>query len=78
MPKTINAYSPEEVADILQVESRWVTAQCRDEKFRAFKLGGRWRITPKGLLEFLRNSENFGQVEDDFSEVIEMLESLIN
>lgn len=69
--------SPEEVADILNCfDARWVTNKCREEEIRSFKLGGRWRIPPVAVVEYLQNSPNFSEVKQEFKAAIEHLKSL--
>jgi excisionase family DNA binding protein len=69
--------SPEEVADILNCfDARWVTNKCREGEIRSFKLGGRWRIPPTAVVEYLEASPNFSDVEGEFKSAINHLKSL--
>jgi len=73
--KTIDSISIPDVAKILGMSSRWVDSQCRNNKLKASKWGGFWRISPEHLIEFLQESANHDNEElsKDHIAVIEML-----
>lgn len=74
---SVKSLSPEEVADVLGCfDARWVTNKCREQELRAFKLGGRWRITPGAVVEYLQNSPGFENVEDEFAEALDRLNAM--
>lgn len=77
MNESTKTLSPEEVHEILGCfDARWVVGKCRNEELRAFKLGGRWRITPQAVIEFLEDSENFDSVSSEFQDTIKHLKNL--
>ncbi len=50
---TPHYYTPEQVAETLQVQRRTIYVWVRDGKLRAVRAGNRVRIEPQALKEFL-------------------------
>jgi excisionase family DNA binding protein len=52
--KARKVYTPEQVAEQLQVSLKTVTNYLREGRLKGFKVGRLWRITEDDLEEFLR------------------------
>jgi len=61
MPKEVNIYTPEEVAEILSVSEVTVLRWLREGTIPGFKAGRLWRISEQNLNDFIkRRNENEG------------------
>jgi len=53
--------TPNQVADVLQIQERTVTRWLRDGYLRGFKIGKEWRIDSLDLNRFLEQNANHDQ-----------------
>lgn len=53
--ETIDVYSLNEVADILQITRRTLYNWIKENKIQAFKVGKEWRISKEALREFMEH-----------------------
>jgi len=51
----IKVYSPEQVAEILQVTTRTINNYIKAKTLKAVKIGKFWRVSDENLKEFIKN-----------------------
>ena len=54
MVEDIKLYTLDEVMDFLHTTRRTLYRYIKDGKFKAVKVGGRWKVTDEALKEFLK------------------------
>lgn len=73
--KTFEALSTEEVAEILDMDVRWVEAQCRAKRIIAAKFGHRWRIAPEHLVDYLEECLPIKSMSDAWTAALKDLKN---
>jgi excisionase family DNA binding protein len=57
----IKLYTLTEVEPILGVTHRTLLTYVRNGTLKAFKIGGKWKVTEKGLREFIERAQSESQ-----------------
>lgn len=55
--KKIKLYTLEELEEILEVTNRTLLSYIKNERLKAVKIGGKWKVTEENLQNFL-NGKN--------------------
>ena len=63
-------FTVEEVAQILDVHTRTVRRYIKEEKLRASKVGGQWRVEKENLKKFMNNEEIVDQFQKKQDDII--------
>lgn len=65
----VKAYTPREVAEIINADMYTVRELLREGRLRGFKLNTHWRITPEALDEFMSKERADEGHSDEASDV---------